>query len=158
MGQWSSLAKTGRWTIGCWRLVAIVSVLREERSKQVDGIYLLYLDSLYLRHDQPITSLATIGPLLSWPTGRSEDPHQYQYPCIVSLSWFSQPPMLMNPCSMFRFSFVMIMSYCTFILQLWWFCLLSAPLWFHSLHILYCYLFLASGPCTGPTLNYLVYN
>ena len=28
------------------------------------------------------------------------------------------PPMLMNPCSMFRLFFIMIMSYCTFLLQL----------------------------------------
>ena len=50
------------------------SVLSEERSKQVDGIYLLYSDSLYPCYDQPITSLATIGPLLSQPTGRSKRP------------------------------------------------------------------------------------
>ena len=42
----------------------------------------------------------------------------------------------------------MILSYHTFISQSWWFCLLSAPLWFCCLHILYCYLFLASGLCT----------
>ena len=72
--------------IGCWMLAVIGSVLSEERSKQVDGIYPLYSDSLYPRHDQPITSLATIGPLLSRPTGRSKDPQQYRYRCIVSLS------------------------------------------------------------------------
>ena len=38
----------------------------------------------------------------SWPTVRSKDPPQYQHHCIVSLSWLSWPPMLMNPCSMFR--------------------------------------------------------
>ena len=75
----------------------------EERSRQVDGIYPLYSDSLYPRHNQPITLLTTIGTLLSQPTGRPKDPPQYQYHCIVSLSQFSQPPMLMNPCSMFRF-------------------------------------------------------
>ena len=72
--------------MGCWRLAAIDSVSSEERSKQVDEIYLLYSDSFYPRYDQPITSLATIGTLPSQPTGRSEDPHQYQYHCIVSLS------------------------------------------------------------------------
>ena len=67
------------------------------------------------------------------------------------------PPMLINPCSMFRSFFVMIMSYHIFVLQSWWFCLLSAPLRFHCLHTLYCYLFLAIGPCTNPALNSLVY-
>ena len=33
----------------------------------------------------------------------------------------------------------------------------TAPLWFHCLHILYCYIFLAIDLCTGPTLNYLVH-
>ena len=58
--------------IGCWMLAVIGSVSSEERSKQVDGIYLLYSNSLYPHCDQPITSLATIDPLLSQPTGRSE--------------------------------------------------------------------------------------
>ena len=51
--------------IGCWKIVAIGSVLSEERSRQVDGIYPLYSDSFYPHQDQPITLLATIGPLLS---------------------------------------------------------------------------------------------
>ena len=158
IGWRPSSPKRGGLMIGCWMLVVIGSVLGEERSKWVDGIYLLYLDSLYPHCDQPITSLTTIGPLLSWPTGRSADPHRYQYHWIVSLSWFSRPPMLMNPCSMFRSFFITIMSYCTFTLQLWWFCLLSAPLWFHCLHTLYCYLFLANWCMCYPVLNFLVYN
>ena len=100
---WPSSLKMGGQMIGCWKIVAIGSVLSEERSRQVDGIYPLYSDSFYPHQDQPITLLATIGPLLSWPTGRSKNPHWYQYHCIVPLSWFSRPPMLMNPCSMFRF-------------------------------------------------------
>ena len=40
-------------------------VCRRERSRQVDGIYLLYSDSLYPHHNQPITSLATTEALLS---------------------------------------------------------------------------------------------
>ena len=100
--QLSSL-KTRDLMIGCWMLAVIGSVSSEERSKQVDGIYPLYSGSLYPCCNQLITSLTTINPLLSWPTGRSEDPHQYQYHWIVSLSWFSRPPMLMTPCSMFRF-------------------------------------------------------
>ena len=51
--------------IGCWKIVAIGSVLSEERSKGVDGIYPLYLDSFYPHYDQPITLLAPVGPLLS---------------------------------------------------------------------------------------------
>ena len=70
-------------------------------SRRVDEVYPLYLDSLYPHRDQPITSLTTIKTLLSQPTCRSEDPHQYQYSWIVSLSWFSWPPMLINLCSMF---------------------------------------------------------
>ena len=103
VGWWPSLPKTGDWMIGCWKIVAIGSMSSEDRSKQVDGIHPLYSDSLYPCCDQPITSLATISPLLSQPTGRSEDPHRYWCRCIVLLSWFSWPPMLMNPCSMFRF-------------------------------------------------------
>ena len=53
--------------IGCWRLAAIGSVSSEERSRQVDGIYLLYSDSLYPCHDPPITSLTTIRLLGSVP-------------------------------------------------------------------------------------------
>ena len=129
-----------------------------KRSKWVDGICLLYSDSLYLCHDQPITLLTTIGPLLSWPTHRSEGPHQYWYCWIVSWSWFPWPPMLMNLCSMFRFFFVIIASYRTFLSRLWWLCLLSAPLWCHCLHIPYCYLFLANWSVCCPALNFLVYN
>ena len=72
--------------MGCCMLAVIGSVSSEERSKRVDGIYPLYSDSLYPFHNQPITSLTTIGPLLSQPTSRSKDPHWYQYHCIVSLS------------------------------------------------------------------------
>ena len=64
--------------IGCWVLAVIGSGLNVERSKRVDGNYPLYLDSFYPRHDQPITLLATINPLLSQPTNRSKDPHQYR--------------------------------------------------------------------------------
>ena len=102
VGWWPSLLKTGDWMIGCWKIVAIGSMSSEDRSKQVDGIHPLYSDSLYPCCNQPITSLATISLLLSQPTGRSKDPHQYWCCCIVPLSWFSWPPMLMNPCSMFR--------------------------------------------------------
>ena len=77
IGRQLSSLKTGGRIIGCWRLAVIGSVLSEERSKQVDGIYPLYLDFLYPHYDQPITSLATIETLLSQPTGRSEDPHRY---------------------------------------------------------------------------------
>ena len=51
------------------------------------------------------------------------------------------------------FFFVTIMSYHTFFLQLWWFCLLSAPLWFHCLHTLYYYLFLTNWSVCSPALN-----
>ena len=47
--------------IGCCMLAMIGSVSSEERSKQVDGIYPLYSDSLYPCHNQPITSFTTIG-------------------------------------------------------------------------------------------------
>ena len=146
------------WMMGCWMLAVIGSVSSKERSRRVDGIYPLYLDSLYPCHNQPITLLATISPLLSRPTGRSKDPHWYQYCCIVSLLWFSWPPMLMNPYSMFRPFSVILTSYCTFILWSWQFCLLSAPLWFCGLHTLYCYLFLANWSVHCPALNLLVYN
>ena len=158
IGWWPSSLKTGGQIIGCWMLAVIGSVSSKGRSKQVYGIYLLYSDSFYPCYDQPITLLATIGPLLSQPTGRSEDPHRYQYHCIISLSWFSWPPMLMNPCSMFRFCFVTIVSYHTFLLQLWQLCLMSAPLWFRCLYTPYCYLFLANWSMCYPALNFLVYN
>ena len=150
IGQQPSSPKTGGRMMGCWILAVIGSVLSEERSKWVDGIYPLYSDSLYPHYNQPITSLATIDPLLSRPTGRSKDPHWYWRHCIVPLSWFSQPPMLMNLCSMFGFSFVTIASHCTFFSRLWQFCLLSAPLWFHCLYTLYCYLFLAKWSMHAP--------
>ena len=150
-------AKDWRTDNGLLKDSSHCSVSSEERSKWVDGIYLLYLDSLYPHHNQPITSLITISPLLSQPTGRSKDPHRYQYRCIVSLSWFSQPPMLMNLCSMFRFFFVTITSYCIFLSRSWQFCLLSAPLWFCCLHTFYCYLFLANWSMHCPALNLLVY-
>ena len=51
--------------IGCWMLAVIGSAPSEERPKRVDGIYPLYLDSLYPCRDQLITSLATTSPLLS---------------------------------------------------------------------------------------------
>ena len=54
--------------------------------------------------------------------------------------------------------FVMITSYHTFLSWLWQICLLSAPLWFHCLHSLYCYLFLANWSVCCPALNLLVYN
>ena len=156
--QWPSSLKTKGQMIGCWILAVIGSVLSEERSKWVDGIYLLYSDSFYPHRNQPITILTTIEPLFRRPTGRSKDPHRYQYHCIVSLSWFSWSPMLMNLCSMFRLFFIIIMSYHTFISQLWWFCLLLALLWFHCLHTPYCYLFLANWSMCCPALNSLVYS
>ena len=72
-----------------------------EGSRWVDGIYLLYSDSLYPHHDQPITSLATIKALLSQPTDRSKDPHQYRYHWIVLCHDSHNPHMLTNLCSMF---------------------------------------------------------
>ena len=81
-------------------------------------------------------------------------PLQYWYRWIVSLSWFSRPPMLINLCSMNSLFFVTITSYCTFISQSWCFCLLSAPLWFRCLHTPYCYLFLANWSVRSPALNF----
>ena len=76
--QQLSSPKTRGLMIGCC-ILAIGSVLSEERLRRVDGIYLLYSDSLYPRRNQPITLLATINPLLSQPADRSKDPHWYQY-------------------------------------------------------------------------------
>ena len=66
--------------------------------------------------------------------------------------------MLTNPYSIFSLFFVTITSYHTFVSQSWCFCLLSALLWFHCLHILYCYLFLANWSMHSPALNFQVYN
>ena len=54
--------------------------------------------------------------------------------------------------------FVMITSYHTFVSRSWQFCLLSAPLWVHCLHIPYCYLFLANWSMRSPALNFWVYK
>ena len=53
---------------------------------------------------------------------------------------------------------VTITPYCTFSSQSWWFCLLSAPLWFHCLHTPYCYLFLANWSMCSPALNFWIYK
>ena len=103
-GWWDNgcvLQRPEVWWLGvaCWPLE--YSVSSEERLRQVDGIYLLYSDSLYPHHNQPITSLATIAPLLSWPTGRSEEPHRYRYCWIVLCHDSHDPLMLTNLCSMF---------------------------------------------------------
>ena len=76
----------------------------EERSKQVDGIYPLYSDSLYPCCNQPITSLTTIGPLLSKPTGRSEDPHWYLSCCICFFVMILTTPYAHESIFYFRFS------------------------------------------------------
>ena len=55
-------------------------------------------------------------------------------------------------------SFVIIMSYRTFLSWFQQFCLLSAPLWAHCLHTPYCYLFLANWSVRCPALNFMVYN
>ena len=130
----------------------------EERSKQVDGIYLLYLDPLYPYCNQPVISLTTVRPLLSQPTGRSKDPPQYWYCCIVFFIMMIMTPYAYESMFYVKIFFVTITSYHTFLLWLWWFCLLSAPLWFHCLHTLYCYLFLAIGLCADPAFHCLVYN
>ena len=114
-GQWPSLAKTGGWIIGCWRLVAVGSVLSEERSKWVDGIYPCTQNPFILiiisqSHLSLLSDLYSANPLVD-----PKSPHWYQCYCIVPLSWFSQPPMLMNLCSMFRPVFVTITSYYTFV-------------------------------------------
>ena len=152
-----SSVKTGVQMIGCWKIAAIGSVLSEERSKWVDGIYPLYSDSLYPCCDQPITSLATISPLLSWPIGRIDPKtHTGTGTIVLFLCHDSHDPLCLWIYVLCLASFfVTIISYCIFLLWSWQFCLLSAPLWFHCLHILYCYLFLASGLCTDPVLNRL---
>ena len=157
VGWQSSSLKTRGLMIGCWKLVVIGSVLSEERSKPVDGIYLLYSDSLYPCHDQPITLLATIDPLFSQPTGRSADPQWCWYHWIVLCHDSHNPLCLWIHVLCLALSFVTIMSYCTFVSRSWCFCLLSAPLWFHCLHTLYCYLNLASWSMHCPALNFVVY-
>ena len=155
-GWQPSPPQAGGWTVGCWKIVAISVSTRKVKVScwGLSAVLGFFLSLLW----PTITSLATIRPLLSQPTGRSEDPPQYWCCYVVSLWWFSQPPMLMNLCSIFRSFFVAIMPYHIFILWSWWFCLLLAPLWFHCLHILCCHLFLAIDLCTDPALNYLVYN
>ena len=64
------------------------------------------------------------------------------------------PPCLPTYVLCLALFFVMITSYRTFILQLWWFCLLSAPLWFRCLHTPCCYLFLANWSVRRPALNF----
>ena len=87
--------KVAALMVGCWSrdIDGIVRCLRW--SRRVDGIYPLYSDSLYPRHNQPITSLATIDsysanplvdPKTHFGTGTvelflchdSHDPHAYQ--------------------------------------------------------------------------------
>ena len=132
--------------VECWQSLVVCRV-RKGQGKSMGSI----------RCTQ-IPSLATISPLFSWPTGRSENPHRYQYCCIVSLSWFSQPPMLMNLCSMFRFFLCHdhVLSHLPFTIMM---ILLTVSLTLvHYLHTLYCYLFLANWSVCCPALNFLVYN
>ena len=102
----------------------------------------------------PITSLTTIRTLLSQPTSRSKDPHRYRYRWIVFCHDSHNPLCLQTYVLCLAFFLVTIMSYHTFLLQLWWFCLLSAPLWFRCLHTPYCYLFLANWSVCSPALNF----
>ena len=139
--------------IGCWRrdIVGIVKIW--DGSRRVDGIYPLYLDSLYPHHNQPITSHATIKVLLSQPTCRSKDPLQPQYHWIVLCHDSHKPLCLQTHVLCLALFLVTITSYHTFISQSWRFCLLSAPLGFHCLHTPYCYLFLANWSVRSPALN-----
>ena len=127
------------WDAACWPWKRWC--VKWERSRQVDGIYLLYSDSLFYHHNWPITLFAAITLLLSQPTSRSEDPHQYWY-CWLVLCHDSHDLLCLQTYVLcLVLFFVVVMSYHTFLLWLWWFCLLSAPLWFCCLHTPYCYLF-----------------
>ena len=86
IGQRLSLPKTGAQMIGCWKIAdMVVCRVGKGQSELMGSIHCTRI-SLYPCYDQPIMSLTTIEPLLSRPTGRSEDPHWYQHCCIVPLS------------------------------------------------------------------------
>ena len=91
--------KVAALMIGCWRRdIRLVCCLRWVKGSWWDlSAVLGFLLSL-LRSANHIS--CHYWALLIQPTPRSEDPLWHQYGCIVCLSWFSWPPMLMNACSM----------------------------------------------------------
>ena len=149
-GWQPSLIWAGGQMLGCWKIAAISVLMRKIKTSWWDL-------SVVLRFPLSSPGLTNHISHHYW-TFTQLTHHGTDTIVLFPLSWFSWPPMLMKLCSMFRFFFVMIAPYHIFLLWCWHFCLLSAPLWFHCLHILYCYLFLAIGLCTDPALNYLVYK
>ena len=78
--------------IGCWILAVIGSVSSEERSKQVDGIYLLYSDSLYPCHDHqshhsPLSILYSANPLVDLKTHISTNAIELFFVMILTTSY-----------------------------------------------------------------------
>ena len=63
-------------------------------------------------HHSPLSLLYSADPLVDPKTHSGIGTVELFFVMILTI-----PPMLMNPCSMFRFSFVTIMSYCTFLSQ-----------------------------------------
>ena len=125
----------GWWDVACWPLEYSVAT-EKGQGKLMGSIHCTQIPFILIAinqsHLSPLSLLYSANPLV--------DPKTHASTSTIKLF------------------FVMITSYHTFISQSWQFCLLSAPLWFHSLHTPYCYLFLANLSMHCPALNYWVYN
>ena len=99
-----STLQAGGWMIGCWKMaVMIVCQLRKGQSKLMGSICYTWIPFILIAINQsylsPLSDLYSANPLKDPKTHHNTDAV-----VLFSLSWWSWPPMLMNPCSMFRFS------------------------------------------------------
>ena len=153
--QWPSSPKTGGWIMGCWMLAVIGSVLGEERSK-VSWWDLSTVLGFPLSLSQSTNHIAHHYWTFTQPTHRQI---QRPTPVLVLLYCFFVM-ILMTPLCLWIHVLCLdlALTQSHLITQSWCVCLQSAPLWFHCLHTLYCYLFLANWSMFCPALNFLVYN
>ena len=124
-----------------WVWKDMVRVVQWERSRWVDGSTCCPWIPFVLI----VINQSDLSPLLDpYSDNPLVDPKTHtgiQAIVFFSLSWFSWLPMFIWLYSIFRFPLSRITPYHIFLLQLWHFCLLSAPLLFHCLHIPYCFYF-----------------
>ena len=155
--QPSSLKTRGRM-IGCWMLAVIGSVLRRKSQNKLMGSICctqipFILITISQSHHSPLSVLYSANPLVDLKT------HTGTGTIVLFLCHDSHNPLCLWIHVLCLDSLIVIITfYCTFLLWSWQFHLLPAPLWFHCLHTLYCYLFLANWSMHYPALNLLVYN
>ena len=157
-GRQSSSPKTGGQIMGCWKIaVIVVCQVRKGQSELMGSICCTWIPFILITisqsHHSSLSVLYSANPQVDPKT------HTGISTVVLFLCHDSHNPLCLWIYVLCLDSFfVMIMSYHTFLLQLWQFCLLSAPLWFPCLHTLYLLFIFSYWSMCSPALNSWVYN